>query len=333
MPTRLPDFMTCIEIKEFGGPEGLVPTQRPMPVPGAGEVLIQVEAAGVNRPDIVQRQGNYAPPPGATDIPGLEIAGTVIATGEGVDAPKVGDRVCALLAGGGYADHCLAKAVLCLPFPKGYDALLAAAIPETFFTVWHNVFERGALKAGETFLIHGGTGGIGSTAIQMAKAMGARVFATAGSAEKVKACETLGAERGINYRKEDYVEVVRELTGGKGINVILDVVGGDYLNRDVKAMAPSGRHVSIAFQKGAKVEFNFMPMMLKRLTFTGSVLRSQPTEEKTRIAKGLRETIWPLLDSGTMKPLIYKTFSLKDAAAAHQLMESSQHIGKIMLLP
>ncbi len=331
--STLPDVMTCIEIKEFGGPEGLVPGKRPMPVPGADEVLIQVEAAGVNRPDIVQRQGNYAPPPGATDIPGLEVAGTVVRVGNGVAAPKVGDRVCALLTGGGYADHCLAKAALCLPFPKGYDALSAAAIPETFFTVWHNVFERGGLKAGETFLIHGGTGGIGSTAIQMAKAMGARVFATAGSAEKVKACEELGAERGINYREEDYVEVVRELTGGKGVNVILDVVGGDYLNRDVKAMAPGGRHVSIAFQQGAKVEFNFMPMMLKRLTFTGSVLRSQPTEEKARIARNLRETVWPMLDAGTMKPLIYKTFPLAEASKAHQLMESSQHIGKIMLLP
>ncbi len=333
MSDTLPEVMTCIEIKGFGGPEVLVPTERPMPVPGAGEVLIKVEAAGVNRPDIVQRQGNYAPPPGATDIPGLEVAGVVVRTGEGVAEPKVGDRVCALLSGGGYADHCLAKAALCLPFPKGYDAVSAAGIPETFFTVWHNVFERGDLQPGESFLIHGGTGGIGSTAIQMAKAMGARVFATAGSAEKVKACQDLGAERGINYREEDYVEVVRELTGGKGVNVILDVVGGDYLNRDVKAMAPSGRHVSIAFQKGAKVEFNFMPMMLKRLTFTGSVLRSQPTDEKARIAGNLRKTIWPMLDSGAMKPLIFKTFPLAEASKAHQLMESSQHIGKIMLLP
>ncbi len=329
----LPSTMTCIEIKEFGGPEGLVPTQRPMPEPGPGEVLIKVAAAGVNRPDVVQRQGNYAPPPGATDIPGLEVAGTVVKLGEGVDPALDGAEVCALLSGGGYADYCLAKAALCLPFPKGFDALHAAAIPETFFTVWHNVFERGALQPGETFLIHGGTGGIGSTAIQLAKAMGARVFATAGSAEKVKACEELGAERGINYREEDYVEVVRGLTGGKGVNVILDVVGGDYLNRDVKAMAPSGRHVSIAFQKGAKVEFNFMPMMLKRLTFTGSVLRSQPTEEKARIAAGLTEKVWPLLDAGTLKPVVYKTFPLADAAGAHTLMESSQHIGKIMLVP
>ncbi len=329
----LPETVTCIEIKEFGGPEGLVPTTRPMPVPGAGEVLIRVAAAGVNRPDVVQRQGNYAPPPGATDIPGLEVAGEVVALGPEVDAALLGTQVCALLSGGGYADYALAKASLCLPFPKGFDALHAAAIPETFFTVWHNVFERGALKAGETFLIHGGTGGIGSTAIQLAKAMGARVFATAGSAEKVAACEKLGAERGINYREEDYVEAIKEATGGKGVNVILDVVGGDYLNRDVKAMAPSGRHVSIAFQQGAKVEFNFMPMMLKRLTFTGSVLRSQPTEEKARIARGLKEHVWPLLDDGTLKPVVYKTFPLAEAAAAHQLMESSQHIGKIMLVP
>lgn len=329
----LPETVTCIEIKEFGGPEGLVPTTRPMPVPGAGEVLIRVAAAGVNRPDVVQRQGNYAPPPGATDIPGLEVAGEVVALGPEVDAALLGTPVCALLSGGGYADYALAKAALCLPFPKGFDALHAAAIPETFFTVWHNVFERGALKAGETFLIHGGTGGIGSTAIQLAKAMGARVFATAGSAEKVAACEKLGAERGINYREEDYVEAIKAATGGKGVNVILDVVGGDYLNRDVKAMAPSGRHVSIAFQQGAKVEFNFMPMMLKRLTFTGSVLRSQPTEEKARIARGLKEHVWPLLDDGTLKPVVYKTFPLAEAAAAHQLMESSQHIGKIMLVP
>ncbi|SBV97842.1 Quinone oxidoreductase PIG3 [uncultured Alphaproteobacteria bacterium] len=329
----LPETVTCIEIKAFGGPEGLVPTTRPMPEPGAGEVLIQVAAAGVNRPDVVQRQGNYAPPPGATDIPGLEVAGEIVKLGPGVDEACLGQRVCALLTGGGYADYAVAKAALCLPFPKDFDALHAAAIPETFFTVWHNVFERGALKAGETFLIHGGTGGIGSTAIQLAKAMGARVFATAGSAEKAAACEKLGAERGINYREEDYVEVVKDLTGGKGVNVILDVVGGDYLNRDVKAMAPSGRHVSIAFQKGAKVEFNFMPLMLKRLTFTGSVLRSQPTEEKARIAAGLKAQVWPLLDDGTLKPLVYKTFPLAEAAAAHQLMESSQHIGKIMLVP
>jgi NADPH2:quinone reductase len=282
---------------------------------------------------VVQRQGNYAPPPGATDIPGLEVAGEIVKLGPGVDEACLGQRVCALLTGGGYADYAVAKAALCLPFPKDFDALHAAAIPETFFTVWHNVFERGALKAGETFLIHGGTGGIGSTAIQLAKAMGARVFATAGSAEKAAACEKLGAERGINYREEDYVEVVKDLTGGKGVNVILDVVGGDYLNRDVKAMAPSGRHVSIAFQKGAKVEFNFMPLMLKRLTFTGSVLRSQPTEEKARIAAGLKAQVWPLLDDGTLKPLVYKTFPLAEAAAAHQLMESSQHIGKIMLVP
>ena len=223
--------------------------------------------------------------------------------------------------------------MLCLPFPKDYDAIRAAALPETFFTVWHNIHERGQIQAGESFLVHGGSGGIGSVAIQMAKALGAKVFATAGSAEKVAACTELGADRAINYREEDYVAVVREATGGKGVNVVLDMVGGDYLARDVKAMAPGGRHVSIAFLKGSKVEFNFMPVMLKRLTFTGSTLRSQPTSEKARMAAGLKETIWPMLDAGTMKPLIYKTFPLTDAAAAHQLMESSQHIGKIMLVP
>lgn len=333
MSTPLPEFMTCIEIKEFGGPEGLVPAQRPMPEPAEGEVLIAVEAAGVNRPDVVQREGNYAPPPGASDIPGLEVAGTVVKLGPGVDAALLGTKVCALLTGGGYANYCVAKAALCLPFPKDYDAIRAAAVPETFFTVWHNIHERGQLQPGESFLVHGGSGGIGSVAIQMAKALGAKVFATAGSAEKVKACVELGADRAINYREEDYVEVVREATGGKGVNVILDMVGGDYLARDVKAMAPGGRHVSIAFLQGSKVEFNFMPVMLKRLTFTGSTLRSQPTAEKARMAKGLKETIWPMLDAGTMKPLIYKTFPLNDAAAAHQLMESSQHIGKIMLVP
>lgn len=333
MSHTLPQTMTCIEIKEFGGPEVLTVGSHPMPEPGPGEVLIKVEAAGVNRPDVVQRQGSYPPPPGASDIPGLEVAGTVVKLGADVTSPKVGEKVCALLTGGGYADHCLADAGLCMPFPKGYDALLAAALPETSFTVWHNIVERGGLKAGESILVHGGSGGIGSTAIQMARNLGARVFATAGSAEKVAACVELGAERGINYREEDYVAVVRGLTGGKGVNVVLDMVGGDYLNRDVKAMAPGGRHVSIAFLKGAKVEFNFMPVMLKRLTFTGSTLRSQPSEEKIRIAEGLLATVWPMLDSGKMRPVIFRTFPLAEAAKAHQLMESSQHIGKIMLIP
>ncbi len=332
MSQTLPDTMTCVEIKEFGGPEGLVPTQRPMPEPGEGQVLIHVKAAGVNRPDVVQREGNYPPPPGASDIPGLEVAGEIVKLGPGVDAALMGQNVCALVNGGGYANYCLADVPLCLPFPKNLDALAAAALPETYFTVYHNIVERGDLKAGESFLIHGGTGGIGSTAIQMAKSMGAYVFATAGSAEKVQACLDMGADCGINYREQDYVDAIRN-SPRKGVDVVLDVVGGDYLSRDVKAMLPGGRHVSIAFLKGSKVEFNFMPVMLKRLTFTGSTLRSQSDADKARIAAGLREKIWPLLDQGKMKPLIYKTFPLENASAAHELMESSQHIGKIMLIP
>lgn len=322
--------MRCVEIREAGGPDVLVPATRPLPAPRAGEVLIRVAAAGVNRPDVLQRQGVYPPPPGASDIPGLEVAGVVEAVGEGVTTVATGDRVCALLSGGGYAEYAVTDARLCLPVPRDFDDIQAAALPETIFTVWHNVFQRGGLLAGETFLVHGGTSGIGTTAIQLAKAFGATVFATAGSPEKCQACRDLGADIAIDYRAEDYVEVVRQKTG-KGVDVILDMVGGDYIQRDMKAMAPGGRHVSIAFLKGSKVQVDLMPMMLKRLTFTGSVLRSRSNDDKAAIAAELRDTVWPLFDQGIIKPVIHKVFPLAEAATAHHLMESSAHIGKLVL--
>lgn len=322
--------MTCVEITEPGGPDVLKPATRPMPAPRPGEVLIRVAVAGVNRPDVLQRQGSYPPPKGASDIPGLEVAGVVEAVGEGVTSVGPGDAVCALLSGGGYAEYATTDARLCLPIPKGFDMTQAAALPETVFTVWHNVFQRGRLQAGENILIHGGTSGIGTTAIQLAKAFGATVFTTAGSAAKCAACRELGADVAIDYTVEDYVEVVREKTG-KGVDVVLDMVGGDYIGRDMKAMAPEARHVSIAFLKGSKVQADLMPMMLKRLTFTGSVLRSRADDDKAAIAAELRAKVWPLLDQGRIKPVIHKVFPLAEAAAAHHLMESSAHIGKIVL--
>jgi len=331
MSQNLPEMMTAIEIREPGGPEVLVPTSRPLPQPAAGEVLIQVAASGVNRPDVLQRLGGYPPPPGASDIPGLEIAGTVVALGEGVSALSPGDQVTALVTGGGYAQYCAAPAVQCLPIPKGYDMAQAAALPETFFTVWVNVFERSALKPGESFLVHGGTSGIGTTAIQLAKALGSRVFATAGSPDKVKACEDLGAERGINYREEDFVAVVKEATDGKGVDVILDMVGGDYVPRNLKAMAPDGRLSFIAFLGGSKAEVDFTAVLLKRLTITGSTLRARSVDFKAGIAAALREKVWPLLDSGQIAPVMAASFPLEEAAKAHALMESSSHIGKIVL--
>ncbi len=331
LPQDLPATMTAIEIREPGDPEVLVPTRRPVPQPGKGEVLIKVAAAGVNRPDVLQRQGSYPPPPGASDIPGLELAGEVVALGEGVSAPKLGDQVCALVTGGGYAEYCVAPAPQCLPLPKGYSMEQAAALPETFFTVWVNVFERSGLKPGETLLVHGGTSGIGTTAIQLATALGSRVFATAGSAEKVKACEELGAERGINYREEDFVEVVKQATDGRGVDVILDMVGGDYIPRDIKALAEDGRLSFIAFLGGPKAEVNFMPLMLKRLTITGSTLRARPVEVKAALATKLKEKVWPLLEAGRIAPVMAASFPLGEAAAAHALMESSGHIGKIVL--
>jgi len=323
--------MTAIEISEPGGPEVLKPVSRPVPTPGHGEVLVKVAAAGVNRPDVVQRLGLYPPPPGASDLPGLEIAGTVVDVGPGVTGLSEGDRVCALVAGGGYAEYCLADAPLVMPVPKGMSLEEAAALPETFFTVWTNVFDRARLKAGETFLIHGGTSGIGTTAIQLAHVFGARVFATAGSAEKCAACERLGAERAINYRDEDFVSIVQKLTEGRGVDVILDMVGGPYVERNIKALAMEGRLVNIAFLQGPKVEINLMPMMLKRLTLTGSTLRPRSLEEKSTIAEALRAKVWPLLDAGRVAPVMDSTFPLREAAAAHARMEEGAHIGKIVL--
>ena len=327
----LPPHIHIIEITAPGGPEMLKPAQRPMPKPEAGEVLIKVEAAGVNRPDVAQRKGEYPPPAGASDIPGLEIAGTVAALGVGVKQLKLGDKVCALVTGGGYAEYCAAPAPQCLPVPTGLSMIEAAGLPETFFTVWSNVFIRGRLQPGETILIHGGSSGIGTTAIQLAHAFGARVVATAGSDEKCAACRRLGADDAINYRTTDFVKRAKELTGGKGVELVLDMVGGDYLQRNLSALAVEGRLVQIAFLKPSKVEFDFMPMMLKRLTLTGSTLRARSVEQKAEIARPLREKVWPLLDQGKIKPLIHATFPLAEAAAAHRLMESSAHIGKIIL--
>jgi len=331
MPYSIPETMTAIEIAEPGGPEVLKPAQRPVPAPGHGEVLVKVAAAGVNRPDIIQRQGFYPPPPGASDIPGLEIAGTIVNVGAGVAGLSKGDQICALVAGGGYAEYCLADAPLVMPVPKPLDLIQAAALPETFFTVWTNVFDRARLNAGETVLIHGGTSGIGTTAIQLASLFGARVFATAGSPEKCKACEELGAERGINYRDEDFVSVTQKLTDGRGVDVILDMVGGDYVPRNIKALAMEGRLVNIAFLQGSQVDVNLMPVMLKRLTLTGSTLRPRSLEEKTVIAEAVRSQVWPLLDTGRAAPVIDSTFALAEAAKAHARMEDGAHIGKIVL--
>jgi len=324
--------MIAIEIREPGEPDVLVPVERPMPVPAADEVLIRVAAAGVNRPDIFQRRGRYAPPPGASDIPGLEVSGAIAAVGPGVTGWRVGDDVCALVTGGGYAEYCAAPAPQCLPVPRGMAVVTAAAIPETFFTVWTNVFQRGRLRQGESILIHGGSSGIGTTAIQLAQTRGSRVFATAGSAEKCAACERLGAERCINYRDGDFVAVVRELTGGRGVDVILDMVGGEYFARNIDALAMEGRLVEIATLHGVKAEVNLQTIMGRRLTVTGSTLRPRPVAEKGAIAAELREHAWPLLESGVVKPIVHATFPLRDAAAAHRVMESSTHIGKLLLV-
>ncbi|ANK83386.1 MAG: NAD(P)H-quinone oxidoreductase [Rhizobiales bacterium NRL2] len=327
----MPDEMNAIEITGPGGPDVLRQVRRPVPRPAHDEVLIRVAAAGVNRPDCIQRAGGYPPPPGASDLPGLEVAGEIVARGAGVSQWKEGDRVMALVAGGGYAEYCAAPAPQCLPVPEGYDMVKAAAVPETFFTVWTNVFDRGRLQGGESFLVHGGSSGIGTTAIQLAKRFGARVFATAGSAEKCDACVKLGAERAINYREEDFVEVVKELTGGDGVNLILDMVGGDYFRRNVKALAVEGRLVQIAFLDTPKVEFDFTPMMLKRLTLTGSTLRPRSVQQKAEIAEALAEHVLPLLASGAVAPVIDTVLPLAEAAKAHEKMEASTHIGKIML--
>jgi putative PIG3 family NAD(P)H quinone oxidoreductase len=323
--------MLAIEIREPGGPEVLVPVERPTPVPADGEVLIKVAAAGVNRPDIFQRLGRYPPPPGASDIPGLEVAGTIAALGPGVRDWKVGDAVCALVSGGGYAEYCTAPSPQCLSVPRGLDMTAAAAIPETYFTVWTNVFDRGRLRAGESILIHGGSSGIGTTAIQLARARGSRVFATAGSAEKCAACERLGAERAINYRDADFVAALKDLTGGRGVDVVLDMVGGEYFAKNIEVLAVEGRLVEIATLKGVKAEVNIQTIMQRRLTVTGSTLRARPIADKGVIAAAVREHVWPLLESGAVKPIIHSTFPLRDAAGAHRLMESSAHIGKIVL--
>ncbi len=324
--------MICIEITKPGPPDVLKRAERPDPVPGAGEVLIQVTAAGVNRPDVMQRRGRYPPPPGASDIPGLEVSGTIAALGEGVTEWTVGDQVCALVAGGGYAAQCVAPAPQCLPVPASVDLVAAAAIPETFFTVWTNVFERGRLKSGETALIHGGSSGIGTTAIQLAVARGARVFATAGSDEKCRACERLGASRAINYRQDDFVEQIEGLTGGHGVNLILDIVGGEYVARNLSALAVEGRLVQIGLLGGEVAPVDFRRILSKRLTVTGSTLRPRSVAEKGQIAAALRQDVWPLIEQGRVKPVIYRTFPLEEAAAAHRLMESSEHIGKIVLV-
>jgi NADPH2:quinone reductase len=325
------DSMLAIEISEYGGPDVLRPTQRPVPKPSAGEVLIEVAAAGVNRPDVLQRQGGYRPPPGASDIPGLEIAGRIVALGPEVEHWRVGDAVNALVSGGGYAEFCTAPAPQCLPIPGGLDMVQAAAIPETFFTVWTNVFDRGRLKPGESFLVHGGSSGIGTTAIQLAHAFGARVFTTAGSPEKCAACVKLGAERAIDHRREDFVAVVQEATGSKGVDVILDMVGGSYINRNLEILGLEGRLVQIAYLEGGKAEIDFGSLMMKRQTVTGSTLRPRSIAEKGAIAAALAEKVWPLIEAGRVRPVIFKTFPLAQAAAAHRLMESSSHIGKIIL--
>jgi NADPH2:quinone reductase len=323
--------MTAIAIRSPGEPEVLVPEERPVPTPGATEILVKVHAAGVNRPDVMQRKGQYPPPPGAPDIPGLEIAGDVVALGSSVKRWKVGDKVCALVSGGGYAEYCVSDESTALAMPKGFSYVEAAALPETFMTVWHNVFERGALKAGETLLVHGGSSGIGTTVIMLAKQFGAKVIVTAGSPEKCEACLKLGADVAIDYNKEDFVTAVKQATGGKGADLILDMVGGDYVDRNFDAAALEGRIVQIATQKGPKVTIDLRRLMLKRLTHTGSTLRARLVADKAAIARALEAKVWPLLESGKVRPVIDSTYPLTEAAEAHARMETSLHVGKIML--
>ena len=323
--------MNVIEIAAPGGPEQLKPAQRPLPQPGSGEVLLRVAAAGVNRPDVMQRQGRYPPPPGASDLPGMEVAGEIVGMDSKVSGLALGDRVTALLPGGGYAEYAVAAAPLCLPVPSGLSMVEAAAIPETYFTVWTNLFERAGCKAGDKVLVHGGTSGIGTTAIQLATAFGARVFATAGSPEKVQACVRLGAVRGIDYHTEDFVEVIKQETDGKGVDIILDIVAGSYVARNIEAAAVEGRIVVISMLGGSRAEINMNKILIKRLTLTGTTLRSRSIAQKGAVAAGVRKNVWPLLEAGRAKPVIHATFPLADAAEAHRLMESSNHIGKIVL--
>lgn len=323
--------MLAIDIQHPGGPEVLVPVSHPIPQPAIGQILIRVEAAGVNRPDIVQRRGLYPPPPGVSEIPGLEVAGRVAALGHGTVRFKLDEEVCALVAGGGYAEYCVVHESNALPVPQGFSMVEAAALPETFFTVWTNVFQRGGLKGGETVLIHGGSSGIGTTATMLSKAFGATVLVTVGSEEKREACLALGADLAINYRTQDFVEESKKFTGGKGVDVIVDIIAGDYVARNYKAAALNGRIVQIGVQNGPAKELNLMTMLTKRLTHTGSTLRSRSVPEKALIAQELERQVWPLLNEGKLKPLIFKVFGLEEAAKAHALMESGAHIGKIIL--
>jgi putative PIG3 family NAD(P)H quinone oxidoreductase len=328
---NLPATMRYLTAREPGPPDVLGLAQSAVPAPRPGEVLVRVAYAGVNRPDCLQRAGSYAPPPDASSVIGLEVAGTVAALGEGVTAWRVGDMVCALTPGGGYAEYCATPADYCLPIPRGLSLLEAASLPETFFTVWHNVFERGALKSGETFLVHGGSSGIGLTAIQLAKAFGARVITTVGSADKAEACRRAGADHALNYREQDFVTEVARITDKRGVDVVLDMVGGDYIEKNLKSLAVEGRLVLIAFLRGSRAEVDWRFIMVKRQTITGSTMRASPHARKAEIARALRARVWPLLESGKVKPTIYRVFPLAEAAAAHALMESSQHIGKIVL--
>jgi NADPH:quinone reductase len=327
----LPKNMRAVEISQPGGPEVLKVTERPVPVPKAGEILIKVAAAGVNRPDVMQRMGKYPVPPDASDLPGLEVAGEVVAKGDAATQWKLGDKVTALVHGGGYAEYCVAPEAQALPVPKGLSLVEAASLPETFFTVWGNVYDRGRLAPGESLLVQGGTSGIGVTAIQMAVATGNRVFATAGSDQKCAACMRLGAEKAINYRTQDFAAEIKAATGGKGVNVILDMVGGDYVPKELKSLADDGRLVFIAFLRGSKTELDINEVLRRRLTITGSTLRPRPIEFKGYLARNLREKIWPLIEAGRIKPEIYRTFPLAQASEAHRLMETSAHIGKLVL--
>lgn len=331
MMSNLPETMTAIEISEPGGPEVLKPVSRPMPVPGEGEILVKVAAAGLNRADLAQRMGAYPPPPGASDIPGLEFAGSVVGMGKGVSGFALGDEVCALTAGGGYAEYAVVPTPQALPVPTGFSMVEAAALPETFFTVWTNVFDRARLKPGESLLVHGGSSGIGTTAIMLANALGSTVYATAGTAEKCEACVKLGAARAINYKEEDFLEVIQAETDGRGVDVILDMVGGDYIEKNLHALAMEGRVVNVAYLEGAKAEINFGIVMMKRLTITGSTLRTRPVADKKVISDALREKVWPLLNSGEIKPVIDSTFPLAEAGKAQARMATSVHIGKIIL--
>jgi NADPH2:quinone reductase len=328
----LPGTMTAVEIAGYGGPGVLRPVSRPVPRPAPGEVLIRVAAAGVNRPDMAQRAGKYPPPPGASDIPGLEVAGHIAALGEGVSQWRNGDAVCALLAGGGYAEYALAPAGQCMPVPRGLSMVEGASLPETFLTVYSNLWQRAHLQAGESLLVHGGSSGIGVTAIQLAKALGNTVYVTAGSDEKCRACEALGADGAINYRSRDFVAEVKRLTGGRGVDVVLDMVAGDYVRRDIEVLADDGRLVILALLGGSKGEVPFDQVMRRRLTVTGSTLRARPVEFKARLAREVATRVWPLIEDGRVKPVIHGTFPLAEAARAHELMESSTHVGKIVLV-